>query len=70
MGRFNRSGSDNGVDHVGINAEPNLPPISQIRPFGHGKPGRKAVMEMMLALFGYFSVGAFLPHAFDAYRAR
>ena len=64
------SRSDNGVDHVGTNAQPNLPPVSQIRPFGPGEPGRKAVIEVISALFGFFSVTLFLAHAFDAYRVR
>jgi hypothetical protein len=62
--------SDNGVDHVGTDTQPNLSPISQVRPYGHSKPGRETVIEVISALFGFFSVGLFLAHAFDAYRVR
>ena len=67
---FNPARSNNGANRVGIDAQPKLPAISQIRSFGHGEPGRTAVIEMMAALLGFLSVGLFVAHAFDAYRLR
>jgi hypothetical protein len=38
--------------------------------FRHGEPEGKAMTEVVIALFVFFSFSVFLAHAFDAYRVR
>ena len=59
-----------GLGHVGSPAQRDLPPIHQGCPSGPGKPGSKAMIEVVSALLAFFSISIFLAHAVDAYRAR
>jgi hypothetical protein len=68
--RRTNMGLENGSDHVSTHPQPNLPRVSQERPFGHGEPRGNAMTEVVTALFAFFSVSVFLAHVFDAYRVR
>jgi hypothetical protein len=58
----------NGVRHVYVHPQLNLPRSSQELPVGHSKPGGKVMTEVVIAVLAFLSGGVFLAHAFDAYR--
>jgi hypothetical protein len=63
-------GQTTGFDHVRPHPQRDISRIPPERPLWLEAPGRKAMIEVVTALFVFLSAGVFLAHAFDAYRMR